>query len=72
METRNAAQQYGVTGWVRNKSDGGVEAVFEGDAENVHTIIEWCKQGPSNARVDHVDIQWEDAVGEFNDFEITY
>lgn len=72
METKNSAERYGITGWVRNKSDGSVEAIFEGDAESVHVIIEWCKQGPSNARVDHVDIQWRDATDEFKDFKITY
>lgn len=72
METRDAAKRYGVTGWVRNKSDGTVEAVFEGSEENVHAVIEWCKQGPSTARVDNVDIRWGDSAGGFNDFKITY
>jgi acylphosphatase len=72
METRSTAEAYGITGWVRNRADGSVEAVFEGDEERVNSIIEWCRQGPSNAIVNHVDIQWEDYVGEFIRFEITY
>ena len=72
METRHTAEVFGVTGWVRNKADGSVESVFEGDEESVNSILEWCRQGPSNALVRNVDIQWEDYVGEFRRFEITY
>jgi len=72
METRHTAEGFGVTGCVRNKADGSVEAVFEGDEESVNSIIEWCRQGPSNALVRNIDIQWEDYVGEFRRFEIAY
>ena len=72
METRDAARRHNVTGWVKNKMDGSVEAVFEGDAENVHAIIEWCRQGPANALVRDVDIQWEVYTGEFREFDITF
>ena len=72
METRHVAERYGVTGWVKNRDDGNVEAVFEGDEEDVNSVIEWCRQGPSNALVRNVDIEWEDYVGEFRSFDITY
>lgn len=72
METRRAAERYGVTGWVRNREDGSVEAAFEGDEDSVNLIIEWCRKGPPNAWVRNVDITWEDYRGEFRGFEITY
>ncbi|UCD90426.1 MAG: acylphosphatase [Desulfobacterales bacterium] len=72
LETRQAAQRYGVFGWVKNQMDGTVAAVFEGPKESVDSILEWCKQGPPHARVEHVAVEWEDYTGEFNSFDITY
>jgi acylphosphatase len=72
METQSAAERIGVSGWVRNKRDGSVEAVFEGKETKVATILEWCKKGPPHARVDRLDVVWEDYTGEFDAFEITY
>jgi acylphosphatase len=72
METKNTADSYGVTGWVRNRSDGSVEAVFEGDRQNVKKVIDWCKRGPTFSRVEEVDVQWEDGIKGHNMFEITY
>jgi acylphosphatase len=57
-------------GWVRNLFDRRVEAVFEGDEDVVEEIIDWCHQGPSAARVDNVDLHWEEPTGEFRQFEI--
>jgi acylphosphatase len=50
-----AAIQYGLEGWVRNRRDGAVEAVFSGPAEVVARMIEACRRGPPAARVDAVD-----------------
>ena len=68
--TFRTAQANGVTGWVRNCPDGTVEAVFEGPEANVKTVIDWCRQGPGSARVDRVDIDWQDYRGEFPDFQV--
>ena len=72
LETKQAAQRYGVSGWVKNQIDGTVAAVFEGPKENVDAILEWCKQGPPHARVTQVDVAWEEYVGEFDGFNVTY
>ena len=72
METKRAAEQYDVSGWVRNRADGTVEAVFEGDRKQVAAAIEWCKKGPPMSRVINVDVDWEDYTGEFMTFGITY
>lgn len=72
LETQRAAERHGVFGWVRNKRDGNVEAVFEGNEKNVLSVLEWCKQGPPIAKVTNVEVGWEDYTGEFSGFEITY
>lgn len=53
---RRAAESRGVAGWVRNRSDGAVEAWFEGDAEAVEAMVEWSRSGPSRAQVESVDV----------------
>ena len=72
METKQAAQRYGVFGWVRNLPDGTVEAVFEGKKENIEAVLGWCQHGPPHAKVSRVDIKWQDYSGEFESFDVTY
>jgi len=72
METFKAAQLYGVSGWVRNKADGTVEALFEGDETSIDLILEWCRKGSPPAKVEKTNVNWEDYTGEFEGFKITY
>ena len=58
------ARSLGLAGWVRNRPDGAVEAVFEGPQEPVESMLRWCEQGPAGARVDAVDVTWEQPVGD--------
>jgi acylphosphatase len=60
---RRVARQQGVAGWVRNRPDGRVEAVFEGDAESVEHLVSWARRGPSRARVAAVDVHDEPVEG---------
>jgi acylphosphatase len=53
--TEVTALEYGLEGWVRNRRDGAVEALFAGPEEIVLTMVEACRQGPPGARVDAVD-----------------
>ena len=69
---RMAAEEEGVSGWVRNLPDRRVEAVLEGDPQAVLQVIEWSRQGPPGARVERVEIIEEAFTGEFHDFEIRY
>jgi len=71
-ETQDEAMRHNVAGWVRNLPDGRVEAVFEGEKENVDRLIEFCRRGPPGARVTRVDVSWEDYTGEFKGFRIRY
>jgi acylphosphatase len=70
--TRDRAHQLHINGWVRNRPDGRVEAVFEGDREDVEQMLEFCRAGPSGARVERVDVQWQEHKNEFSTFEIIY
>ncbi len=71
-ETQDEANRRNVSGWVRNLPDGRVEAVFEGEKEDVDRLIEFCRRGPPGARVSRVDVHWEDYVGEFRGFKVRY
>lgn len=71
-ETRLRAIRNNVTGWVRNLPDGRVEAVFEGEKENVDAMIAFCQRGPPGAIVKKIEVKWEDPTGEFKDFRIKY
>jgi acylphosphatase len=58
-----AARSRGVTGWVRNRPDGTVEAVFEGDADDVEALVDLCRRGPRGADVERVDVEAESPEG---------
>lgn len=72
METRFAAERLNVSGWVRNKADGTVEAFFAGEEGNVKAALEWCRTGPPAARVDGVDITRQTCNEVFSGFQIRY
>ena len=61
---RRHARDRGLAGWVRNRDDGTVEAVFEGDAEDVESLIAFCRSGPEGAAVEDVDVSEEEPTGE--------
>ena len=61
--TREEAQKRGVTGWVRNRDDGGVEAVFEGEPDDVEALVRFVRSGPGSADVDRVDVDEEEPEG---------
>ena len=58
------ASSAGLSGWVRNRNDGRVEAVFEGEPDAVERMVGWCRQGPRRAEVDHVEVIQEEPQGE--------
>jgi acylphosphatase len=53
--TEDEARERGIAGWVRNRRDGSVEALFAGAENDVHAMIEACRQGPPGARIDAID-----------------
>lgn len=70
--TQEMALMLDVKGWVKNRWDGSVEALFEGDQKKVDRIVQWCRRGPSQARVTNVHLTWESYTGEFENFSIHY
>jgi acylphosphatase len=61
--TRRRAEAAGVAGWVRNRPDGAVEAVFEGGPEAVDELVEFARRGPSRAEVTSVEVADEEPEG---------
>jgi acylphosphatase len=57
------ATSRGVSGWVRNRPDGAVEAVFEGEPDDVEALVAFCRQGPRGADVERVDVRSESPEG---------
>ncbi len=72
LETRKAALQAGVDGYVKNLADGSVEAVFQGTPHAVDEMVAWCHQGPPGARVDQVTVKASESQTHFEGFEIRY
>ncbi len=70
--TQEMAYRLGIKGWVKNRRDGRVEAIFEGEKDRVNQMVQWCHHGPPEARVSGVRVNWEEYTGEFQDFSITY
>jgi len=68
--TQQKARDLGLTGWVKNLPDGRVEAVFEGNRENIIKMVEWAKKGPPSAQVDVCEVNWQEYKGEFDNFNI--
>ncbi len=71
-ETVDQAVGLGLVGWVRNRRDGSVEVVAEGEKARLEQLIAWCRQGPPLARVSEVAVEWLPAAGEFHEFRAAY
>lgn len=68
--TRDRCRERGLTGWVENLRDGSVEAIVEGPPEAVEEVAEWARSGPPRARVEELNVDWEEPTGEFDRFVI--
>jgi acylphosphatase len=66
--TVEQALRLGVTGWIKNCQDGSVEIVAEGSIKPLEDLIAWCRCGPDGARVERLDLGWEDFRSEFDRF----
>ncbi len=67
---QKTALELGLTGWVKNRDDGGVEAIIEGSEESVQAMLDAARHGPKHSRVENIKIEYQDFSGEFNDFRI--
>ena len=69
---KEKAEELGLTGWVRNKSDGTVEACFEGEENKVKDMIKWCHQGPRFSKVKNVEVVFKDDLNHYKNFNVRY
>jgi acylphosphatase len=60
---RRLAQQHGIAGWVSNRGDGAVEAVFEGEEDSVERLVAFMRKGPRGAEVESVEVTEEKPEG---------
>ena len=67
---QEVAQVLGLTGWVKNLQDGNVEVLAQGEKEKIEKLIEWCKKGPSGAKVSGVEIKWGNVLNNSLSFEV--
>lgn len=70
QSVKTEAERLGLGGWVRNEEDGSVKIVVEGAEESLQKLVEWARLGTEWARVDEVKVEWQDARGKLNRFEI--
>ena len=68
--TQREARRLGLVGWVKNRSDGSVEIVAEGEEVAIRELYGWAQKGPSAARVDRVETRWRSYTGDHADFRI--
>ena len=68
--TRRRAESLGVTGWVTNRADGAVEAVFEGERRAVESMVAYAREGPGNAKVTDLEVTEEQPEG-LTSFRVT-
>ena len=72
MYTHERARELRLTGWVRNRYGGCVEAVFEGEAADVKAMIDWCHIGPPASRVADVRVEWEEPTDKYTGFSVRH
>jgi acylphosphatase len=68
--TQREARRLGLTGWVKNRGDGSVEILAEGEEVSIRELYGWAQKGPGAARVDRVETRWRSFTGEYGDFRI--
>ena len=69
---RDHAIELGVSGWVRNTTDGNLEAVFEGSRYKVMELVDLCRDGPRSSSVRELKVKWSEPTGEFGGFSVRF
>ncbi|HOX36485.1 MAG TPA: acylphosphatase [Candidatus Brocadiia bacterium] len=68
--TRRFAADHDLGGWVKNRPDGRVEALFEGRRSAVQAAVDWCRKGPPASRVENVNVTYLQSEGRSDGFRI--
>jgi acylphosphatase len=69
---RDRARQLSLSGWVRNRAGGSVEIIAEGEKTRLEQLVVWCHGGPPGAVVTDLEVEWQEAAGEFTGFVVRY
>ena len=67
--TKGQADKLGLFGWIKNLSDGRVEAILQGPKDKVEQLITWCKEGIPAAQVSSIEVTWQESRN-FDSFEV--
>lgn len=70
--TFEKAQELNLTGWVKNAADGSLEILAQGDRENLEKLTTWARKGPRLAKVESLEVKWQESQEIFNNFQIKY
>ncbi len=68
--TKDKANELRLTGFVMNRGDGTVEVVAEGDEDQLHKLVDWCREGPDLSHVKDVQLDWQTYIAQFEEFTI--
>jgi acylphosphatase len=69
---KEKAIELDLNGWVKNRIDGTVEIVAEGDKKELQRLVDWSKRGPTHAHVTRIEVEWQPFIGEFTHFTVKY
>jgi acylphosphatase len=70
--TKENARSLALRGWVKNRRDGKVEVLAEGEKEILEELVERLREGPRFAKVEEVEVEWGEYKGEFDDFDVRW
>ena len=70
--TKKKARRLNLKGWVRNTDNGKVEVVIEGEKDKIEKLIDWAWEGPSLAKVEDIDVEWQEEGQQFDDFKVKH
>ena len=68
--TKDKANELRLSGFVRNREDGTVEVIAEGDEDQLQRLVDWCRKGPELSQVNDVHLDWQPYIAQFEKFEI--
>lgn len=64
------AKKLSIVGWVKNRDDGSVEVMAQGEKENIDKFVKWCKRGPPFAEIEKVEVERKEGLDNFEEFSI--
>lgn len=72
VSTKEFVDKIGITGWVKNESNGTVSIQAEGNVESLEQLLLWCQKGSNGAKIENVEHKWDNELKRYRNFEIKY